>query len=344
MSVESLKPIRKKYANTLANLPNVISVGIGYKTVKGAKTDTLAIIVGVQIKLPESLLQPQDVVPQDLEGVPTDVVQVGRIEVIPPRAPVPRGKRIRPVKPGYSIGNKEITAGTLGCIVYRDGAPYFLSNAHVFVPDPTKPEAAIHDIIQPGAYDGGTHPEDWVASLKEYAHIQAISSLSECPVSTGLVLALNILSQKILRRESFFWAGASKQIANLIDAAIAIPVTDFELEVEGIGVPTGMVEAELGMPVIKSGRTTEVTVGKVTQVDMTTAVGYGNMNLAVFDDQIAIQGDDEQPFCQGGDSGSVVFQKETSDLCGLLFAGSETENLTIVNRMQNVVDFFGLTF
>jgi len=308
-------------------------------------TETLAIIVGVQIKLPESLLQPQDVIPPDLEGVPTDVIQVGRIEIIPPRATVPRGKRVRPVKPGYSIGNREkVTAGTNGCVVYRDGAPYFLSNAHVFVPNPSKPEPSSYDIIQPGAYDGGTPMEDWVASLKEYAQIQAISSLSECPVSQGVVLTLNLLSQKILRRQSFFWAGASKQVANLIDAAIAIPVVDFETEVEGIEVPTGMVEAELGMPVIKSGRTTEVTVGKVTQVDMTTAVGYGNMNLAVFDDQIAIQGDNDQPFCQGGDSGSVVFQKESSDLCGLLFAGSETENLTIVNRMQNVVDFFRLTF
>ena len=57
-----------------------------------------------------------------------------------------------PIKPGISVANVKVTAGTIGCIVYdvEFGAPCILSNWHVL----HGPEGAIGDeIVQPGPFD-----------------------------------------------------------------------------------------------------------------------------------------------------------------------------------------------
>ena len=89
-------------------------------------------------------------------------------------APVEAGvqtlaRRIRPVKGGYSIGHRNITAGTIGTCVFEmlpkarsfeSGRPskfYILSNNHVLAKNNL---AQIGDpIIQPGTEDGGFIPE-----------------------------------------------------------------------------------------------------------------------------------------------------------------------------------------
>jgi hypothetical protein len=68
MSIES---VRKKYEEQLMQLPNVTIVGIGKK---GAKD---VIKVFVTHKVPESALQPQEVVPKTLDGYETDVEESG---------------------------------------------------------------------------------------------------------------------------------------------------------------------------------------------------------------------------------------------------------------------------
>jgi hypothetical protein len=83
---------------------------------------------------------------------------------------------------------------------------------------------------------------------------------------------------------------------------------------------TGVTQAELGAPVWKVGRTTGVTLGRVTAVAMDDVpVQYPN-GTRYFNDQIEITGD-HGPFSAGGDSGSLILDAHNRAV-GLLFAGS----------------------
>ncbi|MFX0184525.1 MAG: hypothetical protein ACFE95_15700 [Candidatus Hodarchaeota archaeon] len=353
MSVNELQKVKEKFVKQLLPLKNVASVGIGRKEVQGRETEELAIIVGVTQKLPPILIEKPDLVPQVLDQFKTDVIRVGEISVLPPMAIISdRIKRIRPAKGGYSIGNIEITAGTFGCVVYRNSQPFILSNAHVLTTDPTKSISSSKQIVQPGIYDGGKFPEDHIGNLEDYIVINPSVDISTCPVSQGTVGFLNLISQ-VFRRQSRFQALAYSQEVNLIDAAIAKPLTSDQIipEVEDVGVPTGVFNGDslLGQTVMKSGRTTGITHGKVKQVDVDVSVGYGGSpgmpsKIAQFTDQILIESiAEEGAFSQGGDSGSIVFVDDGSKkVCGLLFAGNEEGTFTYANRIQNVLQLLNV--
>ncbi len=74
MDIETLK---QKYEDQLMHLPNVAGVGIGERA--GKKV----IKVFVTHKVPESSLQPQEVVPKSLEGGETDVEEIGIVTAQP---------------------------------------------------------------------------------------------------------------------------------------------------------------------------------------------------------------------------------------------------------------------
>jgi hypothetical protein len=69
----SIDVIKQKYEDQLMQLPNVVGVGIGEEA--GKKV----IKVFVTHKVPESELQPAEVVPKKLEGYQTDVEEIGTL-------------------------------------------------------------------------------------------------------------------------------------------------------------------------------------------------------------------------------------------------------------------------
>lgn len=68
-----IQNIRQKYEDQIMELPNVTGVGIGDKAGKEV------IKVFVTQKLPESELQPQEIVPKSLEEYETDVEEIGTV-------------------------------------------------------------------------------------------------------------------------------------------------------------------------------------------------------------------------------------------------------------------------
>lgn len=70
-----IEAVKRKYEEQLMKLPNVIGVGIGEKA--GKKV----IKVFVTHKVPESALQPHEVVLKTLEGWKTDVEEIGIVTV-----------------------------------------------------------------------------------------------------------------------------------------------------------------------------------------------------------------------------------------------------------------------
>jgi len=68
MDIESA---RMKYENQLMQMPNVTGIGIG------KKGDKEVIKVFVTRKLPESMLQPYEIILKTIEGYETDVEEIG---------------------------------------------------------------------------------------------------------------------------------------------------------------------------------------------------------------------------------------------------------------------------
>ena len=319
----------KNYRSQLLDRSNVVAAGIGYKVSGGQKTSTLSIVCSVTKKMAASQLSSRDLVPGSLDGTPTDVIETGVIRAL--QSPT---EKHRPAPGGVSIGHRDITAGTLGCLVKKEGHTVILSNNHVLA---NSNAAEIGDpILQPGPHDGGSFPDDHIADLEEFIPINITGMPSDCPVATGIANFLNSIAR--LFGSSVQLQAIDHQAAeNLVDAAIARPLNpdDVKNEIIEIGTIQGTVEAALGMAIKKSGRTTGFTTGEIQQVDVTANVQYGQGQIAQFTDQLMAGA-----MSQGGDSGSAILD-DSNNLVGLLFAGSDTS--TIMNRIQNVFSELGVS-
>ena len=323
MAMEEVRRVKAQFTDLLLGKSNVVGCGVGYKEVAGTRTGELCVVVSVAQKVPRGQLAPENLVPQALEGVSTDVQETGVI-----RALQARTDKWRPAPGGVSCGHVAITAGTLGCLVTRGGQVYILSNNHVLA-DSNQGQPG-DPILQPGPYDGGTLA-DQIATLEEFVPINFGTDGSTCPIATGLADVFNGLAQ-IFGSRHRMRAFQENPEMNLVDAAIARPLsTDLvEKRILEIGEPQGVGEGTLGLRIRKSGRTTGLTSGEITQVDATVRVGYGAGNTATFTDQLVAG-----PMSSGGDSGSAVLD-EDGRVVGLLFAGSA--QTTVINRIQNVLD------
>lgn len=330
ISLEEARKVMPGVRRELHDRPNVQATGIGYKTVKGKRTGELALICSVDVKRAKRNLRAQDLIPSAIGGIPTDVNPTGIISALQP----PTG-RFRPAPGGVSIGHVNITAGTLGCLVKKNGKLYILSNNHVLA---NSNDAVAGDpILQPGPYDGGQDPADRIALLSEFIPITFTGTSSPCPVASGVAGVLNGIAA-VIGSKTRLQAIVQQQTDNLVDCAIAEPLLpgDVANEILGYGTITGTVEGALGMAVKKSGRTTGLTAGTIDQIDVTVNVSYGSNQVATFVDQLLAGGS----MSQGGDSGSAVLTDDNR-LVGLLFAGSTST--TILNRIQNVFQLLQVT-
>lgn len=328
-SLEDTRTVLRHHQNQLLRKANVVATGLGYKVVQGKRTPGLSVVCSVARKLPRSQLVSADRVPATLDGLPTDVVETGRIRIF--QSPT---EKFRPAPGGVSIGHTDITAGTLGCVVRKNGERFILSNNHVLANSNTARNG--DPILQPGPTDGGRMPTDQLAVLSEFVPIRFRDSPSGCGFARGVAIAANFLAA-LAGSEARLRAVIAQAEPNLVDAAIARPLRDSDIldEILEIGTIRNVVTAQLGMAVQKSGRTTGFTRGEILQVDVTVNVQYGAGQVATFTDQVMAGA-----MSQGGDSGSAILDDE-NNLVGLLFAGSD--NSTVVNRIEHVFAAFDLT-
>jgi hypothetical protein len=278
--LSSLKGVLRENRYQLLARANVVATGIGYKTSEGKKTSTLSLICSVVQKLPPSKLSAREMIPSTIGGLPTDVVQTGRI-----RAFQSHTARYRPAPGGISIGHIDITAGTLGCLVKKGGVFFILSNNHVLA---NSNAAQIGDpILQPGPYDGGRFPDDHIANLEAFIPISFTDGPSGCSTASGIADFLNSVA-KAMGSDARFRAITAQAEDNLVDAAIARPLNpaDVKDEILEIGPLSGVGSGTLGMAIKKSGRTTALTTGEIQQVDVTATVQYGDNKTARFTDQL----------------------------------------------------------
>ena len=318
----------KETSKELLAISGVVGMGVGYKTEKLGETDTLSVIVYVEKKKPVAALLDGDLIPQRIQSVLTDVVEVGVL-----RALQARTDKWRPAPGGVSIGHYKITAGTLGTIVTEKGTgiKLILSNNHVLA---NSNDASVGDpIYQPGPTDGGKS-SDTIASLYNFVPLDfGEGGDSECSFAEMYTRIGNWLSDVLGSQHKLTVTKINPQAVNYMDAALAIPneqnlIEDIILEVDEI---TAVEEAVLGMNVGKSGRTTGKTIGHITGVHATVKVQYGDGKVATLDEQII-----STAMGAGGDSGSLMYSLDGLKAVGLLFAGSS--QVTIYSPIQRVLD------
>lgn len=159
--------VQSLFMPRLLAIPNVVGVAVGYKESQGVRTNQLALVALVEEKKPAAALAANEMIPKQLEGIATDVYEVGKLMA----QQNPRD-RFRPVIPcGVSMGHFKVTAGTFGAIVTDriTGEKLLLSNNHVFA---NSNDAAVGDaILQPGVLDGGQNPGDVVARLARFVQM-----------------------------------------------------------------------------------------------------------------------------------------------------------------------------
>ena len=166
---EQLTRLLRRKAQRFLDNPGVVSVGVGYRVQSGEATDELCIQFTVEKKLsPESLEQnglaplPTRFIDEHNNSVPVDVLQrsyTPSLQLLSPDIPESARRKRRThrsaVQPGISVAHRDVTAGTLGAIVYdnKTGAPYMLSNWHVL----HGPGGKFGDsVLQPSSHDGGS--------------------------------------------------------------------------------------------------------------------------------------------------------------------------------------------
>jgi len=132
---------------------------------------------------------------------------------------------------------------------------------------------------------------------------------------------------------------------NRVDASIALSSTD-ELgnatPGDGYGTPASLpATAAVNMEVIKYGRTTGQTTGKVDAINAAVIVTYDS-GTALFTGQIIFKGTGGGSFSAGGDSGSLIVTASGHNPVSLLFAGNNS--ITVGNPINEVLAAFGVVF
>jgi hypothetical protein len=305
--VQALKAVQARHQEDLLDLPGVFGVGIGF----GSKRQA-ALVVLVEKGMPLPAL------PATLEGYELVVKRAGPIRLQDgfPGCAIPchANQQALPVQMGNSAYStlrcSTCTLGFKACDVAR-GKIVYVTNAHC-TRDQNKELAGIASATRHVAR--GDAPNCGFASI-----IGAVAGHADpCDPANGTV-------------------DASKIDSNFGLTSIAI---------RDVGFPSSTpVEPMMGMAVQKSGRTTGLTFGEITKVNLTlevpgTEYACGELTL---DEQFEIEPTAPSTvWSMNGDSGSVVLDMAGHPV-GLLFAGADDGSVGWANEIDNVLAELGLS-
>jgi hypothetical protein len=203
-------------------------------------------------------------------------------------------------------------SGTLGALLQdSEGRQYILSNNHVLA---KSDHGAVGDaIVQPGLIDNNCTPNGAGPGTVPVASLAAWVPLKLPQTNVDAAIA-QTASRTVDSNGSILELGARQANGSLASAP------------PGVSSTAGRGEAaSLQMHVAKSGRTTGLTCGGVSAIDLDVAVDYFSdcaethpYTTKIFSNQIGISGD---RFSDAGDSGALVVDTTTAEPVGLFFAG-----------------------
>jgi hypothetical protein len=331
--------VLQKHHDRLIKDHKVRRTGVGFKIKDGKVTDTIAIVAFVRYKPTIDILTKQNIapIPPKIEDIPTDVIGIPtgfmpRINRLLETAVIPDDSRHRPFSGGVAtINARERATGTLGLLVQKlhdsSNKLYAITNNHVGANEDVDglPSTANKGDpwIQPGAHGHGTVPDDVIATLFEWNRIK--------PAGSDQV--------------NFYDFALGQIMDSSMSDAKAYQVMD-------IGDVKGIEDINLGDMVMKRGRTTLKTTGRVTAMSVSTTVDYQGIPCG-YENQIVITGfpDPQTPFSLPGDSGSVIVsidknpQTNAYSVKALLFAGGQGDDgidHTVASPIKRIAQDFNL--
>ncbi len=77
--IQRIQAVKAAHEAELLAKANVVGVGIGFRQQQQTRTDDVVLVVLVEQKVPSAQLAPEDVIPSQIDGVPVDVQESGRI-------------------------------------------------------------------------------------------------------------------------------------------------------------------------------------------------------------------------------------------------------------------------
>jgi len=300
-AVERAKAIKARHAAALRRYPNVRGLGVGFKVKGGKRLPTLALRVYVTVKVPRQQLRPSDRLPREIEGLPVDVI-----------VREPRVRLFDPYHPspthamryGTLLGG--ITIGVLGRGTGTLGGSVFESRSLMDV-ILTNWHVACDEVN----CSSGTalQPSERDGDGQERPVGRVLRSVLNARVDCA-ILGLN---------------GAAFLERTVLDAG-----------------PLGRPEqAELGMAVRKSGRTSGLTTGTITDVDADVDVRNASGDSDVFHHEGQIDFEGDGGMVQRGDSGSLLLNA-SGNVVGLVFAGNDDGDEGSACHIQEVMNALGI--
>jgi hypothetical protein len=314
---DSARELKARLSHRLSTAPSAVASALGGATRWSGVALGLAPVGPDQVHLAIRVIDQSDadLVLRGLDDAArkeVDVRVIGRVTLLgapTDSSPADLQRRVRPLRPGLSVGHPGVTAGTLGGFVRRRGTDglLVLSNNHVLA---NSDGATVGDaVLQPGVADGGT-AADRIGTLAGFVRLDA-------------------------------------DPGNLVDAAVA--GLDPGVEADPGAYPGGPLLATVAAAdeldpdelVEKVGRTTGHTRGRVPAVEVDGVGVQYDDGVHTFDDQVEIEG------LTGGDSGSVIWRTRDRAPLGLLFAGSTQGGsagggVTFANPLATVLRTLGV--
>ena len=320
LSFDDLKAVQANCEPALFKRLGVHGVGIGYKITNGQMTDQLAIVVVVEKKASRGSLSATELVPDQVDGIPTDVVQQARaVSALgvwrSDRAAgaTVNGATYRPLVGGCAIGISP------DFHTAPPGSSYFgtVGGFAATVADPPLPQFEVgvscNHVLGPVTAD----PNTWVLQ----------------PPNGGRVSQVNMSS---------FNPAAGVDAAGFSGTVSGVSYNNSVLD---LGIVTGSYALglmDLQKMVWKSGATTLVTGGILTMINATFS-----FNNDQYFNQIQIAGQ----FCDFGDSGSFVLLPTAAPkefvVVGLLMAkvpDATGPQSGIANSILNVLSALNIEF
>ena len=81
-NVEQVNAVHARYADQLMRYPHVVGVGVGLAQEGGQYTSKISLVVMVDRKVPLDDLDPDSILPRELDGVRVDVQETGGFSAI----------------------------------------------------------------------------------------------------------------------------------------------------------------------------------------------------------------------------------------------------------------------
>jgi hypothetical protein len=300
-SLAGRQPSRRR----VVGLENIVGIAIGHKVVGGEFKSEMAITVLVIDKVNPDQVESETLVPLEIKGVQTDVIETGGVSAMSGSKVQPSsrsghrsmcGVSIRYYLPGES--------GTLGCVLRHGTRHYILSTNHTLsrLGQANKGDPIVR-------LSGGNSAIDTIAEYEDCVPLAlGTKTLHDCDCAIAKTTLLSVDPKSVC----FGKLPGSKSVV-----------------------------AGVGDVVVKCGATTSMTVGVVTSIIPLVRVDYdgSGRGFVWFQNQILVQPQNRRPFgfADGGDSGALVLTNSGHAPVGLLSAGYKNGMVAIVAPIDLVL-------